>query len=430
MNPNITEKINKSFNEKPRESSTQSCNTVELNNENINNLTDNTITYCSQKNCIKDGDGESDIIHEINIRLTGFGAIPHKKWDDRTTNAVKQFQKYYMKMTAPTGKVCLSTIRELDNFSGYFSANIENLKCPCVKNYGVIEEKYKSDEEGFNIIRQENKTLNISEESIFPKDDYGNKLCNGFGNNVVIHNKNGKVVTDQSEFPGIHRSLFWILKALNFFLLDSEIFKETHLNYNMGSITSGYRCKSDNRRHPALEPYNVKVGTIIRRRKRIINDKTEYYNEIKDKFKTTYRVKLDADKKVIFRASTNHHGKAIDVTFSDNTIDNPSINQKCEIHSNIRKKIMVKYMDATLGWKKNFIGLEYGQEDPGTPKASDWVHFDIREFKDCLEDKMFITTNDAINNTVNGENSLLEMIQKANHPILKCNEYLNPNLFV
>ncbi|WP_336689651.1 MULTISPECIES: peptidoglycan-binding domain-containing protein [unclassified Chryseobacterium] len=89
-----------------------------------------SVSNCGEKYCIKKGD-KSELIREINIRLSGFGGnIPTDEFTDRTEKMIKQFQKDYMKVPE-TGKVCGNVLKAIDDFQNKYIINFDDVKCPC-----------------------------------------------------------------------------------------------------------------------------------------------------------------------------------------------------------------------------------------------------------------------------------------------------------
>lgn len=238
----------------------------------------------SQPQCIASGSGE--LIREINIRLAGFGgALPTDQFTDLTASCIKQFQRDYMGV-AETGKICGSLLVALDRFSMEFNEDIFTLpkhkvKCPC-------------------------------------------KKCDGYGNNrkgqYSVTIKKMSKVANGIEYPGIHRSLLWAYKAINFY------FKKTTNpeGYYIHHIESGYRCIENNIQH--------------------------------------------------HRASSNHMGCAIDFH-----VYNKAGRQiiGTEIEEVIRKKWLMKNQKAWFGWAKNKFGLERNSDG-----SDSWIHIDVREYED------------------------------------------------
>lgn len=295
--------------------------------------------------CLKLGD-INKLIQEINIRLMGFGGnLPSEEFTDRTLKMIKQFQKHYMKIE-PTGHICGDTLKSIDEFGNKYDVNFNKLKCPCGD-------------------------------------------CSGFGKGKNPSHRQNPKVTERKrayEYPGIHRSMYWSIKAVQFWL--SEVDKD--LKYSLNSISSGYRCWYNND-HAKPNP----------------------------------------------RKSTNHMGKAIDLHFNKNGKRTKQVADLDEI----RLKIFSNRMGAPskgcgftkgFGWKKNLIGMEpshwnkkpiwylkkahsnvkglkkvlkrkksipKGHEDKYTKStyfptaATTWVHYDIREFDlKYLNDEFFAKT--------------------------------------
>lgn len=256
---------------------------------------------CGEKYCIKKGD-KSELIREINIRLAGFGGnVPTDEFTDRTERMIKQFQKDYMKVPE-TGRVCGDVLRAIDEFSNRYPINIDGGKCPC-------------------------------------------KECTGFGNGLYPEQKNNIEILEKNrryEYPGIHRSLLWVEKAIKFYLANHE----KHLNLIVGLIFSGYRCNANNRKNS--------------------------------------------------RSSTNHMGKALDLHIY-------KVDNKINTENNADKvrDILLKYTNAEYRWKgcnvfalepstKNRIGNEF--------IATTWVHYDVRTFDlKYLKDEYFAKDNKGLN---------------------------------
>ncbi|WP_163217664.1 peptidoglycan-binding domain-containing protein [Bacteroides sp. 224] len=175
----------------------------------------NTIVVECCANCISSNSADSDLIKELNIRLAGFGEngnpLPEKKFTKKTENAVKQFQRDYMKIPQ-TGLVCKHFLEKLDEFCETYYIAFEteanfNVKCPCLT---TKKEKGKD-----------------------------HKCTEGFGEDrasLASLNKNGP------EKPGIHRSLLWTLSAMKFYLDKVE----TTDGIKLEKFSSVYRCIADN----------------------------------------------------------------------------------------------------------------------------------------------------------------------------------------
>ena len=254
--------------------------------------------HCNKKYCIKKGD-KNALVQEINIRLAGFGGcLPTDEFTELTEKCVKQFQRDYMEIPE-TGRVCGRELRAIEDFSNLYNFNFSQTPCPCINtgNAGTGTTDYP--------------------------------LCDGYGNGRVRDGRgdDGK----GKEYPGIHRSLLFILKAFLFYL------EKTKSVYKLTKISSGYRCYTDNKRHPKQ------------------NGKP--------------------------RSSTNHMGCALDLNFNKKTATDMDT---------IRKDFFCKYMEApggddySFGWKSNRIGLE-----PTRLGANSWVHVDVREFDSQYKKDIF-----------------------------------------
>lgn len=281
-------------------------------------------TSCGEKYCIKKDDS-SELIREINIRLAGFGGnVPTDKFTDRTEKMIKQFQRDYMKVPE-TGKVCGNVLVAIDDFSMKF--DISNtfwgqIKCSCSTKGRNATSKLK----GINEMN----------------------ACNGFGDHTgkatykaLPHNE----ANHNYEYPGIHRSLLFGVKALQFYFSKQTV-------YTMDQVTSGYRCRFKN-------------------------------------YKTT-----------------NHQGKAIDIQFSKNGV--PIRNQvrgnllKLE---NIRDDFYIKYLGAQKNWPdKNLFSTEpidllyYPDGSVRYDYTFSWLHIDVRQFdSNHLEDKYFCKNSTGLN---------------------------------
>jgi GH24 family phage-related lysozyme (muramidase)/plastocyanin len=254
-------------------------------------MSNGSIGSCGGKYCIKTGD-VSELVREINIRLAGFGGlVPTDQFTAETRKEVIQFQRDYMKIE-PTGQVCGNTLKAIDEFTEKFKFKFDLIKCKCKKCIGFGNGKYSEQYQDLSILERYRKF----------------------------------------EYPGLHRSLLWTLKALMFYLN----VKEKDLGYSFRDISSGYRCHEDNLIHG--------------------------------------------------RSSTNHMGKALDILFSKN--GSPTSNV-VDMNS-IRKNIFEKYMAATYWTKKNTIGLESAGDG-----AKSWIHFDIREFDNKYLDKTLFVTSES-----------------------------------
>lgn len=249
---------------------------------------------CEGKFCIKKGDPKSELIREINIRLSGFGGnVPTDEFTDRTEKMIKQFQRDYMKVPE-TGKVCGNVLKAIDEFQNKYNFDFNSIKCKC-------------------------------------------GTCTGFGDNSHKGEYLGAKVEayHRYEYPGLHRSLLWALKAVIFYL-------EKDGRFTLNKINSGYRCRF----HP------------------------EYLK----------------------KPTTNHMGKAMDLHFNDKDGRTREIKDM----ETIRLDIFNKYLGAKWDWKndKDIFFLESTRVG-----ATTWVHYDVREFnpQNYLQDKFFVKTLPEMN---------------------------------
>lgn len=277
------------------------------------------IANCGKKYCIKKGD-KNELIREINIRLAGSGGnVPTDEFTDRTEKMVKQFQKDYMKITE-TGKVCGNTLKAIDEFSKNFDISSTywgQLKCSCSTKGKQALSKLRG-------ITESNK-------------------CKGFGDKTGVNNSPES--TNKYEFPGIHRSLLFGFKALQFYFGKQKTCK-------IDSFSSGYRCRFKN-------------------------------------YKTT-----------------NHQGKAIDIQFSKGNwaIRGPQKKNLTELQT-MRDDIFVKYLGAQKQWPNpNLFSIEpidllyYKDGSLRYDHTFSWIHMDVRHYdKKYLDDKYFCTSSATLN---------------------------------
>jgi lysozyme family protein len=279
---------------------------------------------CGEKYCIKRGD-KSELIREINIRLAGFGGnVPTDEFTDRTEKMIKQFQRDYMQVPE-TGKVCGNVLRAIDEFSLKFDiSNIfwGQIKCSCSTKGKQATSKLRKIKE-----------LNS---------------CNGFGDHTgklnykaLPHNE----ANHNYEYPGIHRSLLFGIKALQFYLSKQS-------TYTIDQVTSGYRCR------------------------------------FKD-YKTT-----------------NHQGKAIDIQFSKNSIEiRGAKRENLQKLKDIRDDFYIKYLGAQKNWTdKNIFSTEpidllyYPDGSLRYDYTFSWLHIDVRQFDSIyLEDIYFCKNSIGLN---------------------------------
>lgn len=269
--------------------------------------------------CISGGNGE--LIREVNIRLAGFGgALPTDEFTELTAKCIKQFQRDYMGV-AETGKICGSMLVALDKFYYEYpiSGFMTKASCPCGQ-------------------------------------------CSGYGNN-----KKGirSGINTANEYPGLHRSLIWVLKALNFYLKNE--FKSEKLE--VAYIESGYRCIAN----------NIQKG----------------------------------------RTSVNHMGLALDLHINKNGIRTRELSDM----EFIRKKIMAIKMGASEQRSTDKIYLEPKEFNDGSSGATTWVHFDVTRFLSIyFNDHFFKKTVSELNGQ-----EMMEIAQSLNvTSILGCSGIRRP----
>ncbi|KFA57987.1 hypothetical protein GAPWKB11_1958 [Gilliamella apicola] len=255
-----------------------------------------------------------EIIREINIRLAGFGGnVPTDEFTERTENMIKQFQRDYMQVEE-TGVVDIKVIQAIDRFQEEYPIEtyFAQAKCKC-------------------------STLKLVK---------GDKACGGFGNGKFEQQKQNANTIEmyrKYEYPGLHRTLFWVLRAWKFYLYHLD-----QRNMKIELVKSGYRCWSDNNAHN-------------------------------------------------FRQSTNHMGKALDIHMIYNNTK-ISLENLCDD----AREVMISYCNAHYRWNVgNVISLEVGMREK-TPKdtaiAATWIHFDVRSFElKYLEDKYFVKSAEQVN---------------------------------
>lgn len=272
---------------------------------------------CGEKYCIKKGSPNSELIREINIRLAGFGGnVPTDEFTDRTEKMIKQFQRDFMKVPE-TGKVCGNVLLAIDDFSKKFDITTRfwnQMKCDCSKKGQITTSKLRG-------IRETNS-------------------CGGFGDHTgkltykaTPHNE----ANHNYEYPGIHRSLLFGFKALQFYFSRQTV-------YTMDQVTSGYRCRFKN-------------------------------------YKTT-----------------NHQGKAIDIQFSKNGAEiRGPVRANLQKLRDIRDEFYIKYLGAQEEWpNKNLFSVEpidllyYPDGALRYDHTFSWLHIDVRQFESIyLEDNYF-----------------------------------------
>ena len=259
--------------------------------------------------------GKSELIREVNIRLAGFGgALPSDEFTELTAKCIRQFQKDYMGMPE-TGKICGSVLAALDKFYYEYpiSSFMTKASCPCGS-------------------------------------------CLGYGNNRRGIESGSNIA---NEYPGLHRSLIWILKALNFYLKNE--FKSR--NMEIAYIESGYRCIENNKNKG--------------------------------------------------RTSVNHMGLALDLHININGVRTRELADM----EFIRKNIMAVKMNATEQRASNKIYLEPSVFNNGSQGAQTWVHFDITRLSNIyFDDNFFKKTVTQLNG-----GSIVDIAKSLNlNSLLSC----------
>jgi hypothetical protein len=162
--------------------------------------------------------------------------------------------------------------------------------------------------------------------------------CGGFGKGQFKgeYNRTPHVERNHKyEYPGVHQSLLWAVSAVRYYSKDG--------NHRVTGISSGYRCWTDN------------------------NNKR--------------------------RTSTNHMGKAVDITFTGILAGKEPTN--LPLLRNIRRDIFVRNLNTTEWVRQGFSTEPIGVNDGQTWS---WMHLDVREFDiSYREDKYFIKSNSGNN---------------------------------
>lgn len=245
-------------------------------------------------------------VSELRIRLAGFGGLlPGDVFDDAVSASVKLFETTYMHRQ-PTGVVDAEFATAFDEFSNKYMIDFKQLACDCGKC------------KGFGAGRGLGQYTNTQKLELYHK----------------------------YEYPGMHRSLLWAVKAVQFFC---EIDTPTSVRYR--GISCGYRCQDNN---------------IIHK-----------------------------------RTSTNHMGKAVDLVF-ENFVNGKWSRDTAKDYAGVSKAantvrtVLGKRMNAQLNWgSRNRFSMEPGT---GTVSAPTWVHVDVREWdKVYLEDEYFAKDAKALN---------------------------------
>lgn len=289
---------------------------------------------CDQKACIKLGD-KGPLVEEINIRLMGFGGTvaapaPLDEFTAQTEKAVKQFQRDYMQV-AETGRVCGSVLRAMDDFLTKYPVSLAKMKCHCGKCDG-FGHGYQ-DSSAVDLYQPEKKPAKKSA----PAPDA----------------KPVKKPWPGIERPGIHRSIFWVLRAALFYAHD----KDKALCFKFLTVYSGYRCWEDNKIHQ--------------------------------------------------RTSHNHMGDALDIHFSKDGEKDRCEGAKLET---LRKEIFVKRLGGQLGWgtpskRPEDIRLSLERKEDG---ATSWIHADVRNFLPAYKDSRYY----AVKQSYADGDSMVEMAKR------------------
>lgn len=212
--------------------------------------------------------------------------MPTYELTELTAKCIKQFQRDYMGVPE-TGKICGSVLAALDKFYDEYpiAGFMKKAACNCGK-------------------------------------------CTGYGNGKEQIPSGQNIA---NEYPGLHRSLIWILKALNFYLKNNFKDKGIEVAY----IESGYRCVENNKVHK--------------------------------------------------RTSVNHMGLALDIHFNKKGERTKELGDM----EFIRKEILTKKMRGMETRENGKIYLEPAVFNSGASGAKTWVHFDITKFEQIYFEKIF-----------------------------------------
>lgn len=254
------------------------------------------------------------VVEKLNIWLTGFGGgVPSDTFDDVLEKKVKTFQKDYMGIKNPSGIFDQDTYGKIKEFAKKYKVSFEketiggqtyDTKCPCGEC-----------------------------------DGFGNKSNNG--NYKISYNKatntfkistTGDEINHLYEYPGIHKSLIWLLMGSNYYYGK----KSKALR-----VKSGYRCNERQKQ--------------------------------KD------------------RPTCGHLGKALDIHIFD-LKDNKLIrdaNNKGKYSDELRT-YFINNCNASLKRTDDKFWMEPKRFSSGAAGATTWVHIDVTEFQEkYLEDRFF-----------------------------------------
>jgi hypothetical protein len=326
-------------------------------------------------------DDEGNLIKELNIKLAGFGEkgnpVPEKKFSEKTENAVKQFQRDYMKV-AQTGIVCKHFLEKLDEFCEEYYIKIDTdskfkVKCPCIGKTGT-----HNCTDGFGKGKPSRSPLSHT---------------HSYNDGVEIKQVTKSYSGD--EKPGIHRSLLWAISSIVYYLDKVE----TSDNLKIGKFDSSYRCLGN----------NIDKFTTVKSGK-----KHPKPNETKDLMNPKYRT------------SSNHMGNAIDIHIFQNGSRPSNAATNKELCDKVRK-LFIKYCGAQIRWEgSNLLNLEPSEGEGD--RATTWVHVDCREFNNKL-DELYCKTETTLKGdklidlTQTSDNKKYEKIDECNFAALQLPSY-------
>ena len=261
----------------------------------------------ANRKSVKKGD-KGKIVEEINIRLAGFGGgVPSDTFDDVTEKKVRNFQRIYMEMEEPTGVLDVTTAKAIDDFADKQQLSLSDFRCSCGECGGFGKQRFKGE---YRAGREDER----------------------------FH---------KYEYPGIHRSLLWLLRGFSYHLSGQK-----HLKLKIGDISSGYRCWIDNEKKK--------------------------------------------------RTSTNHMGKAADLhIYTADARDNWRRGGKKECDQ--AREVLRKECNCQVRWgSEDRFALEPSDAKyEGEFVATTWVHVDVRTFQPhkYLLDKFFVKNGAGVEGT-------------------------------
>lgn len=147
---------------------------------------------------LQKGDKGADVV-ELQMRLAGFrGTLPDGDFGPGTELQVVTFQRDWMGLKCPHGRVDGATFQAIDDIAAAYPIDFEALRCPC-------------------------------------------GICGGFGrgkNRGHYRSALPKIEAyHRYEYPGIHRMLLWAFRAASFYCQQRGL---------AIAVTSGYRCAERN----------------------------------------------------------------------------------------------------------------------------------------------------------------------------------------